>query len=253
MTSGRQKLITPSAGAANAPLYKDVKLQLIKMLSDEGVKPGVPIPIEKELCARFGVSIGTVRRAIGELVAERVLVRQQGRGTFVTSYSEGRMLNFFFRIFKKGGEREVPLVKTMVFSRGKANKNEATMLEIKTGQPVFNVRNVMILGGKPVVLDDITLPEKLFPGLTERMLVERDTTMYGLYQAEFGIQVLRTVDHLSAVAADAYADSLLGIGIGAPLLEISRVALTFNSLPVEYRRTLMYSERYEYINTMEGE
>lgn len=71
------------------PLYKEVKLRLTRGLAAGEWKPGEAIPSEARLAERFNVSIGTIRKAIDELVAERILVRQQGRGTFVASHTEG--------------------------------------------------------------------------------------------------------------------------------------------------------------------
>jgi GntR family transcriptional regulator len=100
-----------------------------------------------------------------------------------------------------------------------------------------------------VIVDDITLPAALFPGLTERIFVARDNTIYHLYQSRYGVNVLRTDERLRAVLAGADDARLLGLAPGAPLLEVRRVALTFRDRPVELRVSRVDTTAHDYHNT----
>ncbi|MGN6388553.1 MAG: GntR family transcriptional regulator, partial [Burkholderiaceae bacterium] len=103
------------------------------------------------------------------------------------------------------------------------------------------------LHGKPVVIDDIVLPEALFAGLTEPMLRQRAGTLYSLYQAEFGLNVIRIEERLRAALATPEQATLLQLAPGAPLLEIRRIAFSYNNQPVEWRISHIDTRQYEYL------
>ncbi len=235
------------------PLYKEVKLAITRILSAGEIGGGDAIPTEKQLSERFGVSVGTIRKAIDELVAERVLIRQQGRGTFLATLSPERMLNYFWHIVRKDGTREVPIVQTLSFRKGPADTETAAQLALAPGAGIIHIRNLLLLGGEPVIIDDIRIPQAMFPGLTEADFVARDTTVYGLYQSRFNVSVIKAFDRLGAVPADPVSAKLLGVALSTPLLRADRVALTFEDRPVEYRRSLLLTDRYEYHNALTSE
>lgn len=238
-------------GDGGGPLYKEVKLALTRMLSKGDVGPGEAIPTEKQLCEQYGVSIGTIRKAIDELVAERVLVRQQGRGTFLVSHTPDRMLNGFWRVVGRNGVREIPIVQTLSFTHTVADAGIASALNIVEGDPLFSILNLQIIGGAPIVQDEIFIPQALFPELTEQGLRTRDTTMYGYYQEACGITVINTFDKLTAVAADEMVSKHLGVEVDEPLLKVERIAYTFNARPVELRYSQIHTKHFEYHNLMD--
>ncbi len=240
-------------GQSRQPLYKEVKLAITRMLSSGEMQAGEAIPTEKQLCEIFGTSIGTIRRAIDELVAEHVLIRQQGRGTFLAPYSPDRMLNIFFNIVSKDGRREVPIVQTLSFQNDISDAETAKELAIRDGDEIYKIHNIMLMGGEPAVLDEIRISSVLFPGLTETEFVSRDMTIYDLYQNRFGINVIRTSDRLRSIPADVSTAKRLNIPLGMPLLEILRVAVTFEDRPVEWRRTLLNTENFEYRNLLKSD
>lgn len=241
-----RRKVMADLGSGSLPLYKKIKLEITRTLSSGEVEPGVALPTEEQLSARYGISVGTVRRAMSELVAEKILVRQQGRGTFLMPFSPERMLNSFWHIVRKDGSREVPIVQTLRFEHIPADAPTAQRLAIRPGDAIYRIVNLMLMGGNPVLVDDVRISQSLFPGLTKAQFVARDTTIYGLYQNRFRISVVRTVDQLSAVPADLDTAKMLGVALATPLLEIMRVACTFNEQPVECRRSLLYTEKYEF-------
>jgi GntR family transcriptional regulator len=234
--------------AAFSPLYKEVKRRLTGSIAAGEWRAGEALPSETRLAQRFQVSIGTLRKAIDELVAERIVVRHQGRGTFVATHSANRLLFHFFHVVPRGGEKQYPDTTTLAFRRGRAEVAEAAKLQLAPGDPVLRVRNLLALGGRPVILDDLVLPQRLFPDLTEKILTTRDNTIYHLYQTRYGINVLRTSERLSAALADAETAKLLRLRKGAPLLEINRVAFTYHGAPVELRRSLVDTTEHEYFS-----
>jgi GntR family transcriptional regulator len=244
--------IEPGGGASSAfqPLYKEVKRLLTQSLIEGEWPAGAALPSETRLAQRFSVSIGTLRKAIDELVAERIVTRHQGRGTFVATHNANRLMFHFFHIVGRDGNKEYPTTRTLSFRRGKATAAEAQRLAVAPGGPVLRIRNLLSLSGAPVILDDIVLPQVLVPELTERIFTARDNTIYHLYQSRYGINVLRSSERLSAVLADADAARLLKLRKGAPLLAINRTALTYRDTPVELRRSLINTAGHEYASDL---
>lgn len=230
-------------------LYAQVRARLIEGISAGEWRPGGAIPSEAELARGFGVAIGTIRKAVDSLVAEQVLVRRQGKGTFVTAHDGRRLMFHFFHIVGRDGSRAYPETATLSFQRERADAETARSLAIAPHDKVLRIRNVQSLDGAAVMVDDITLAADLFPGLTEKIFRARDNTIYHLYQSRFGINVLRADERLRAIGAPADVAPLLGVAAGAPLLEIRRVALTFRDRPVELRISRVDTARFDYHNT----
>jgi len=228
------------------PLYKEIKRQMMEALTGGDWKPGEAIPAERRLSERYGISIGTVRKAIDELVAENILIRQQGRGTFVASHTRDRLLFYFFHVVPESGEKAYPDVQFLSFAKAKADRGAAEKLGMALGDPVYRIRNRLRLAGTPIIVDDITVPAARFAGLTEAQVRDRPSTIYNLYQEAFGISVVRTNERLRATLADAEFAALLDVARGAPLLQIRRVAQTYNDVPVEFRVSLVNTAHHEY-------
>jgi GntR family transcriptional regulator len=228
------------------PLYKEVKRRIMAELINGEWKPGAAIPAEKKLAERFAVSIGTIRKAIDEFVAENIMIRQQGRGTFVASHNRDRLLFYFFHIVGHDGTKQYPVVTLNAFARGRAEPDEAETLGIRRGDGVFRIRNILKLDGAPVIVDDIVLAQQRFAGLTERQFASRPNTIYNLYQDAFGISVVRTRERLRAIHADAQMARLLKVPAKSPMLRIARVAFSYQDDAVELRTSIVNTARHEY-------
>ena len=237
-------------GPVDRPLNEQVRQRLLEGISTGEWPAGSAIPTESVLAGAFGVSIGTIRKAVDGLVAEGLLVRRQGKGTFVTAHDSGRLLFYFFHIVPREGVKTYPQPHTVDFRRDRAGNAAARALAIAPLDKVIRIRNVLSLSGDPVVVDDITLPAALFPGLTERIFLARENTIYHLYQSRFGINVLRTDERLRATPATADVAQLLGVSAATPLLEVRRVALTFRDRPVELRISRVNTARHDYHHTL---
>jgi GntR family transcriptional regulator len=233
-----------------SPLYRQIKELLVQGLDAGEWKPGEPIPSEFELSARFGVSQGTVRKAIDELAAEHLLVRRQGKGTFVASHSEAVTQFRFLRLYPDEGEREYPESRLLELRRLRASSEVARALDLKAGEGVVHVRRLLAFSGVPTVLDEISLPAPLFKGLDAQMLNAHKGSYYGLYEREFGTRMIRADERLRAVAADESAATALSVPPGAPLLCVDRVAYTYGDRPVELRHGLYRTDRHHYRNAL---
>src|SRR4051812_37982139 len=226
--------IRASAGGApvSGPLYKEVKNRITRSLIAGEWKPGAAIPSESQLAAQFQVSVGTIRKAIDELVAEKIVIRQQGRGTFVTLHSEDRQFYYFFHIVGRKGGKEPPTHELLSLQTVKADAETAAGLDVEPGERVHRVHNVLKLAGKPVIFDELRIAASRFADLSSSSFGARDGTIYGLYQSRYGISVVRISERLSAALPPAQVARVLGVGRATPLLVIKRVAYTYHDEPV---------------------
>jgi GntR family transcriptional regulator len=233
------------------PLYLQIKALVVQSLAAGEWSPGEAIPSELDLAARYGVSQGTVRKAIDALAADNLVVRRQGKGTFVATHTEESQSMFrFLRIRADDGHDEYPASRLVDVRRGRAAAEIARLLEIKPGDPVVMIRRVLEWAGKPVVLDEITLPAALFRGLTRAKLEAYPGSMYGFFETRFGVRMLNAQERLKAVPADTLAAAALGVAPGSPLLAVERVAFTFGGRPVEFRRGLCTTLAHHYANAI---
>lgn len=235
---------------AGMPLYRVVKQSLLKAIETGSCPPGQTLPSETEIALAMGVSIGTLRRAVDELAAEHILVRRQGRGTFVATHSSDRFLFQFFHVERGDGVREVPLVELVSFERLRAEDEPAKALQLRVGDPVIQIENRLRLQGAAVIYDRLTLPSTLFKGLTEKRFSARPGTVYQLYQSDFGISVLRASERARATAADRHAARVLGLPPGQPVMQVRRTALTFGDRPVEHRISIINTAHHDYVNLL---
>lgn len=233
------------------PLYAQIRALLERALEAGEWAPGDAIPSELDLASRFGVSQGTVRKAIQSLAAENLLVRRQGKGTYVATHTEERTSNFrFLRIRRNDGQSEYPHSRLIDLRRTRANAEIARALSLRAGDPLFVLRRVLEYGGVPAVLDEIALPAALFHGLTRERCAAYSGSMYGFFETEFGVRMLRADERLRAVAADPASAALLRIAAGVPLLAVDRIAYTYADRPVEVRRGLCTTRHEHYWNAL---
>jgi GntR family transcriptional regulator len=236
--------------AAGMPLYRVVKRSLLQAIESGAFPPGETLPSESEIAGQMGISIGTLRRAVDELAAEHILVRRQGRGTFVATHNTDRFLFQFFHVERDDGRREAPVVDLVSFERVRAEEEPAQALQLRAGDPVIQIENRLRLQGTAVIYDRLTLPATLFKGLTEKRFRERPSTIYQLYQSDFGITVVRAQERARARAADRNAARVLGLAVGVPVMQVNRAALTFGDRPVEHRVSIINTAHHDYVNLL---
>lgn len=232
------------------PRYLSVKQSLVDLIREREWKFGQSIPSEPLLARRFGVSIGTIRHAVTELVAENVLVREQGRGTFVTSHTRDHMLDVFFHIVDEDGHKQLPETEILDFRHARMDARTAAQLGTHAGSAAVRVQNLLRLGGKPVILDEIWLPADKFQGINEYMFCHRDGTLFGLYQQNFGYTVVRCNESLQAVVADARTCEHLQLRAPAAVMRIVRTAYAHKDVPVETRVRLVDTRVLRYLSIL---
>ena len=250
--------LAPAAGSTPSfsPLYQQIKALLVQGLQAGEWQPGRAIPSETELAGRFRVSQGTVRKAIDEMAAENLLVRRQGKGTFVATHAEQRTQYRFLRLVPDS-PTQVPLERRLLdCRRQRAPADVARLLELKTGEAAIQVRRLLLAPGeageppRPIVLDDLWLPGARFKGLTLERLEAWRGPLYRLFEAEFSVHMVRAEEKLKAVPASAEEAAVLGLAPGAPLLQVERLSHTWGDAPVELRRGLYVTTAHHYRNEL---
>jgi len=246
-------LTGPSATPAFSPLYQQIKVLLLKSLQSGEWKPSSAIPSEFELAVRYKVSQGTVRKAIDELAAENLLVRRQGKGTFVATHAEHHVQYRFLRLFPDNGDpnSEGPAQRQIIdCKRTRAGVEVARALALRQGDAVLQVRRVLSFASVPTILEDLWLPGAPFKGLTAERLRDYDGPMYGLFETEFGVRMVRAEEKIRAVLPDAEQQDLLKVDGPTPLLSVERIAYTYNDTPMEMRRGLYLTDTHYYRNEL---
>ena len=238
---------------AFSPLYQQIKGLILQSLQSGEWKPGEAIPSEMDLAARYRVSQGTVRKAIDELAADNLLVRRQGKGTFVATHAEQHVQYRFLRLMPDTGDRqsEGPAERTIIdCKRLRATAEIARALALRSGDSVLQVRRVLAFAGRPIILEDLWLPGTPFKGLTAERLSDDHGAMYALFETEFGVRMVRAEEKIRAVLPDAAQSALLKVGKNTPLLSVERIAYTYNDVPMELRRGLYLTDTHHYRNVL---
>jgi len=233
-----------------SPLYRQIKDFMIRSLEAGEWGPGDAIPSEGDLAARFNVSQGTVRKAIDEMAAENLLVRRQGRGTFVASHDDPRSFYRFLRLVPDDGSAAQTVSVPLSCATKGADPEVAAALGLSVGEPVIYVERLLRFNGEAVVYDQIHLLSDLFAGLTLASLSGGERSLYSVFENDYGVRMIRAEEHLRAVAADPVSAKLLSVQAGAPLLLVERTAYTYGEKPVEWRRGLYCTNRHYYRNDL---
>jgi len=245
--------VPEGATPAFSPLYQQIKGLILQGLEAGEWKPGEAIPSEMDLAARFRVSQGTVRKAIDELASGNLLVRRQGKGTFVATHAEQQAQYRFLKLVPDNGDpaSEGPAERTVLECRRlRAPAEAARLLGLRAGDALMHVRRVLAFGGVPTILEDLWLPGAAFKGLSAEQMASYRGATYAMFELEFGVRMLRAQEKIRAVAADSAVAALLEVQAGSPLLSVERVAYTYNDVPMELRRGLYRTDTHHYRNAL---
>lgn len=229
------------------PLYRRIRDRLVQRIVDGDWSTGAALPSESRLAADLGVSLGTVRKALDEMAAERLVVRRQGRGTYVAGHDERRILFQFFKLKPDAGEPSFPASRLLAVGRGAADGAAARALGVAEGGAVVRIARVRSLAGVPTVVEDITLPAALVPGLEARPI---PNNLYELYAADYGVTIARATERLKAVAAEPRHAAPLEVAVGTPLLAIDRLATTLDGRVAEWRVSLCRTDHVHYLSDL---
>lgn len=217
-------------------LYRQVKDHILGELAAGHWKAGEMLPSEKLFAEQLGVSQGTVRKAIQELVEENVLYREQGRGTFVQSYLASGYCNSFHRFTNEATGTIVPFTMRLVrFERVPAMKADrpARVLGLPSDGELFHALRVYSWEGKDVGISELWLDTKRFAKLTAEKLARHEGSLYQFYERDLGVTIVSVDDRWRAKVFTPALASLGQFMTGAPYIELTRIGKTFGGVPVE--------------------
>lgn len=223
------------------PLYNSVRSHILAKLRAGEWQPGSKIPTEPELAKLFAVSVGTVRKAVEDLVSEKVLIRRARIGTTVATHDQHNQFSTFFNFqTRKSSEMQIE-PKLLSYKKVLANSDLAKILEVHEGDPLIAIDNLRIINGEAAMYDQIWLPQKKFLKLTQKSFENREGSIYSLYQSQFMMTIVRIHEQVEAIKAPEFLMQELHLKKTDPVLKITRFAYTFADEIVEYRN--------RYVNT----
>jgi GntR family transcriptional regulator len=203
-----------------------------------------------ELAARYAVSQGTVRKAIDELAAQNLLIRRQGKGTFVATHQEEDFQYRFLRLEPDSGEKLHLKNQFLVCENIQSDPYIAQLLKLKPSDSMIRIDRIQSSAGRPIVFEEIWLPEARFKGLNLDMLNAWPGPMYAFYESEYATHMVRAEEKIKAVLAGSDLAQHLQVVEGAALLSVERVAFTYGNKPVEVRRARYDTNGQHYDNKL---
>jgi GntR family transcriptional regulator len=244
-------MIDKTASPNYRPLYDQIKVLLTQSLIGGEWRPGDMIPSEIDLAGRFKVSQGTVRKAIDSLASENILIRRQGKGTFVATHNEEGIKLRFLRLTAASGQKEALQNELLSCTKTKADNKMAAVLEIKAGAALIEIKRLLTFSGRPLIYDHIAIPAASFKGVNSTRIEENKGSLYSMYETEYGIHMIRAEERLTAVGASSVVAEALHLKVGAPLLSIERVSYTYGYKPMEWRLGLCLTDDHHYMSELE--
>ncbi|MGE5539607.1 MAG: GntR family transcriptional regulator [Gemmatimonas sp.] len=247
-------MANPQRSPRSRPLYSQIRELLIGRMVSGDWRPGHMLPSEFKIAEEYGVSQGTVRKAIEDMEAEKLVVRRQGKGTFVIARSLPATKFHFFRIAADTGEKlPPPGNRILLLKREPASPHEMKALDLKRDTHVCRLHRVRLFHNVPTLIEQIVLPETIFPNFEEIYRNDPQPHVYLVFERKFGIVVTRADEELRAVSASADEAAALEIPEGTALLRIDRVGYGIGDRPIEIRRLICHTAKYHYRNSLGSE
>ncbi len=232
------------------PLFTQIEEIITERMVAGEWKPGEPLPSESEFAEYYNVSQGTVRKAIAQMATDNLVVRFRGKGTFVASHTDEREHSHFFHLHREDGLKELPQTVPISCAKQAATPEMAARLGLENGTMVAVVERLRTLDGIARVFETVVVSEDVFPDLCETLRDALPNEMYPHYEAAYGVRVVCAQERLRAVRANSREAQSLDVEVGAPLLEIDRIAMTYGDAPVEWRRSRCDTRDYFYLSSL---
>lgn len=226
------------------PLFLQIYERIYQKIASGDWRPGAQIPPELDLARWYGVGRVTVRRAIDDLVHDRLLVRRRAKGTFVAEGKIERRLvdveSFTSRMEALGREARA---RVLAVDRVPATRSMAQALKVPPESPLVAVTRLRLANGDPLAIETSTLSLDRFPGFDE--IDFEGVSMYRLLADRYGVRPERSQKTLEITTADRSEAMRLGINVGAPLFLLTATVYQAD-VPVEHVKTLLRGERFRF-------
>ena len=233
-------------GDMRLPRYERVREAIAARIRDGEWGPGEALPAELAMAAEYGVSLGTVRRAVSALVDERLLERRHGSGTYVR---RGDFASSMFRFFRlQGADRQPLRPEGRMLSRAisPAPAEAAQALGIPVGAAAIRMSRVRLVESEPILAEDIVLPLEPFRAFLDVPDEAVGPLLYPVYASVCGQVIARAEETITFGPCPAAEARMLGRKEGAPVVIIERIAYGLDNAPREWRRSYGPAERFQY-------
>ncbi len=228
------------------PLYQRLRDEMLEKITLGEWHPDQAIPPESELTRTYGVAVGTIRKAVETLVAEGLLERNQGRGTFVRRPSFDASLFRFFRLLTTEGGRRIPEGRVLDRALEIPPEPVAEALKLPAKAKAIRLARIRVIDGKVALSEEIWLPKNRFSALLDIPLEDFDNLLYPFYESRCRQVVASAKETLTVEAASATIARQLEIEEGEPVVVIERLALGFDRKPLEWRRSHGAADTFRY-------
>ncbi|RZF28616.1 GntR family transcriptional regulator [Paraburkholderia sp. UYCP14C] len=219
------------------PRYQRLRDEMVALIAARHWRPGEAIPTEQALAQSYDVAVGTVRKAVDLLVAEGLLERFQGRGTFVRRASFDSSLFRFFRFQTRQGERRIPESRILRREVVDAPSAVAATLQISSSARVIQMTRLRLIDDVPMLAEEIWLPYVRFAAFAQMDLNEVGDLLYPVYETQCNQVVASATETLTVEAIGPLHARLLRIEPGTPAVVIERLAYGYDRQPLEWRRS----------------
>ena len=236
-----------TAQFSHRPLYLQLHDALAERIATGAWKPGMAVPNEGDLAREFGVSPGTMRKALDLLESERLVTRRQGRGTFVNDQSSDELALRFINIRTPNGDRLIGDVRSPQIMDGVANEMECARLCLPTGDRVYRIRRVRLREDEPFMYEEASMPATLFPGPEE---MSASTHRIVCLAQKYGIMLGKAEERVSVGIASPAVAEALNVAAGSPIAVLDRVVHAMDGRPVEWRMGWCHLGDCHYLSLM---
>lgn len=230
------------------PLYKQVYEVLKERLVSGYWRAGQVLPSEFSLADELGVSQGTVRKALNQMVAEKLLDRKQGKGTYVSEHTDEGSLFRFFRLREIKAKPDDPVVlpetEVLKTKTRAATKAELSKFKLGASERVAEMLRVRSINGKPAIAEKVVQPLSVFPDIDQ--ITDLPNALYSLYQEKYGVNIVSVRDTVNATLVPKDFAKLLGIEAESPSLMIERESISMDGKTVELSHAFCNSIDFHY-------
>lgn len=239
------ELQSPAADS-RLPRYQQLRDAFLALIANGVWRPDVALPPEDQLAERYGVAVGTVRKAIDGLVAGGQLERQQGRGTFVRRGYFSTTLARFFRMVTPEGLPIQPKSEMKSIVEEPASAHVAARLRLDGGAPVIAMRRLRLVGEKPILAEEIWVSGAIFAPLLAIRPTDFGDLLYPLYERACGVVISHARETIRFGHAPRSVRDFLTDRDEATVAIIERTAFGFDQNPLEFRLSYGPAEQFSY-------
>ncbi|RCX13225.1 GntR family transcriptional regulator [Anaerobacterium chartisolvens] len=224
------------------PVYYQLKNILLKKIQDEEYRAGELIPSERDLGESLGISRMTVRQALSQLVAEGVLYREKGKGTFVSKgkIQQRNIMSFSETVRKKG---LVPSARILSFQKHTELYDIKDILGLRRDDGIYAIKRLRLANERPVAIEEVFMPEIYFPRLDK---FDLNTSLYKLIKEEYSYAISFIDNNIEASKPSAEEKELLSIALTSPVLRVTGINYTEEGSRLFYERAVYCGDQYNY-------